>query len=295
MSGMKNLVPILLAAVIGLVGALVAYKWLQSNAGGGAVQGARFAAQDTSKIVVVNSDLLWGTKLTDGVVEENLVMRPYLKESLPPGHFLTMDDVRGRVLRKHVEEGEPLLESDLAPVEVNRGGLGALIRPGYRAMTVKGDSGFGVTGFIEPGDHVDVLVTLRSDTSGKTMTKIVLENVTVLATGNRAGERREDSGLNGKAGSQPDKAYTLEVSPQDGEKLALAASSGKLHFAMRHVLDKQEILTKGATVGDTLDSFLDAPPPAPPKPKAKARTKPKSVPVEKIEIIKGTSVSTVTF
>ena len=77
--------------------------------------------------------------------------------------------------------------------------------------------------------------------------------------------------------------YTLEVTPEEGEKLALASNEGKLQFALRNVTDSETVLTAGATVGDTLESYRSRGPAklAEAKPQASARA-------FYVEIIRGT-------
>jgi pilus assembly protein CpaB len=60
--------------------------------------------------------------------------------------------------------------------------------------------------------------------------------------------------------------YTLEVDPEQAERLALAAAEGKLQFALRNITDQETVLTKGATVSRTLSSLrgVDPVPPVPP-------------------------------
>ena len=157
-------------------------------------------------------------------------------------------------------------------------------------MPVRADCEFGATGFIDPGDRVDVLLTIDDRETRQAVTKIVLENVVVLATGSGVGQRREDADPDAARVSGRDESYTLEVSPEDGEKLALASSRGRLHLAMRNVLDHDEVLTRGATVRGTLASYLDvAPEPEKPRVVRKAPPRPR------VEVIKGTQVSTTTF
>ena len=99
-------------------------------------------------------------------------------------------------------------------------------------MGVKVDKVVGVSGFIHPGNRVDVLVTLsRNERQNEPTTKIVLENILVLATGTEL----EKSGKQEKP-AQVD-VITLEVTPEEGEKLALAASEGKLQLALRNYTD----------------------------------------------------------
>jgi pilus assembly protein CpaB len=105
----------------------------------------------------------------------------------------------------------------------------------------------------------------------------------VLATGTEIQENEE-----GKPA--PVDVYTLEVTPEEGEKLALAASEGKLQFALRNITDAETVLTKGATVAETLASFRGRQP----KPKTSTKKTKKWQPREitmTVEIIKGDKVS----
>jgi pilus assembly protein CpaB len=133
---------------------------------------------------------------------------------------------------------------------------------------------------------VDVLVTLEDPATKNEVTKRVLDNVLVLATGT---EIQEQQG--GKP--SPVDVYTLEVDPEQGEKLALAAAEGKLQFALRNMTDTETVLTKGATITSTLASLRGENP----KPKTSEPVK-KWVPRErtvKVEVIKGDKVSNQTF
>ena len=121
------------------------------------------------------------------------------------------------------------------------GGVSAVIKPGMRAIAVKGDKVIGISGFIQPGNRVDVLVTLKDPKTKNETTKMVLSNVLVLATGTEVQEKQD-----GKP--SPVDVYTLEVDPNQGEMLALAAAEGKLQFALRNMMDMETLLTKGATV-----------------------------------------------
>jgi pilus assembly protein CpaB len=122
------------------------------------------------------------------------------------------------------------------------------VTPGKRAVAVKGDKVIGISGFILPNNRVDVLVTMEDKKNKYEMTKIVLEKVLVLATGTQIEE-------NDKGEPAPVDVYTLEVTPEEGEKLALAATRGRLQFALRNITDDETVLTKGATVQGTLSSY----------------------------------------
>ncbi len=145
----------------------------------------------------------------------------------------------------------------------------------------------GISGFIKPGDRVDVLVTLNDPTSQtqKEVTKIVLQDIPVLATGTELQQ-------NAKGETYPVDVYTLEVTPEEGEKLGLAASEGKLQFALRNAMDTEKVFTNGATIPKTLASYTktQAAPKTEAMPKRTARPSTVSV-----TLINGSTVSQVTF
>ena len=271
----KAILPIALALIIATGGSTYLYKWLQSKTARGEVVNVEAEALN---IAVAAVDLTWGTKIT----KEMLKTVPFLKESLPNGYQIDQNKLIGRVVISHVNEREPVIESRLAPVSVTVGGVSAVIKKGMRAIAVKGDKVIGISGFIKPGNRVDVLVTIKDPKTKNEMTKMVLSNVLVLATGTEVQEKND-----GKPG--PVDVYTLEVDPVQGEKLALAAAKGKLQFALRNATDMETVLTKGATISKTLASLRGV------DPKAKTPTKVKEwVPRKRsftVETIKGDKVS----
>jgi len=260
MGKLKAFVPLALGLVIASFVGLFAYKWLN-------VQTTRKeivnVESEAVPVAVAAVDLPWGTKLEPAMVKTLL----YLKESLPPGCFLNPELPQGRVLINPVKQNEPILECRLAPDSVTTGGVSAIVKQGKRALAVKGDKVIGLSGFIRPGNWVDVLVTITNPLNKREMTKTVLENILVLATGSEIEENKE--------GGKPHSVdvYTLEVTPKEGEKLSLAANHGKLHFALRNIIDKEIVLTNGASIAGTLASF---------RPKKKQASKTFTV-----EIIKG--------
>ena len=240
----KAIAPLALGLVIALSAGIFVYKWLNVQT----TQEAAAAAQIKSDVVpvaVASADLPWGTKLESEMVKT----LPYLKKSVPPGSCFNPESLKGRVVISPLKKNEPILECRLAPDSVTVGGVSAIIKPGKRALAVKGDKVIGLSGFIRPGNRVDVLVTTTNPGNKKDITKIVLENILVLATGTQIEENTE--------GGKPHQVdvYTLEVTPMEGEKLSLAATKGKLHFALRNTIDKETVLTKGATFSQTLASL----------------------------------------
>ncbi len=240
MGSNRTIVPILIALTIAVLGSLFMYQWIQKQKGAPGII-VKNHAPDTVQIVVAKVDMPWGTKIT----REMLKQETFLKSSISKSHFTTMEDVEGRVLTTSLKQGDPIVEHRLAPVSVDVGGMSSVVQPGKRAIAVKGDKVIGLSGLINPGNRVDVLVTIKDPRGKADKTKTVLENIMVLASGTQMME-------NEKGDPVPADVYTLEVTPEEGERLSLAATKGKLQFMLRSAMDYEKILTKGVTIPQML-------------------------------------------
>ena len=268
-----------LAIVIALVISTLTYGWFKQ------IAQSQNQARETQPVVVAAVDLTWGTSLTGDMVK----VVPYLKESLPGGYYSDVSGVNGRTIIYPVKAGEPIFESKLAPTTVSMGGVAALVSPKKRAMGVKVDKVVGVSGFIHPGNRVDVLVTLsKNERANSPMTKIVLENILVLATGTEL----EKTGKQEKP-AQVD-VITLEVTPEEGERLALAASEGKLQLALRNFTDTDSSQTRGSTIPGLLAGQA-APQPAPKSGNKPVRVQRAASPSVTVELIRGSKVTETNF
>jgi pilus assembly protein CpaB len=250
----KAVIPIVVALVIALGGSLFLYRWLQVKA---KPTETVVVQTEAVPVTVAAVNIPWGTKLKRGMIKKV----PYLPESVPTGYSSDGDKLEGRVVIAALRQNEPITEAKLAPTSVAVGGVSAIITPGKRAIAVKGDKVIGLSGFILPGNFVDVLVTVTDPATKSRITKTVLERIPVLATGT---EIEEDD----KGDTAPVDVYTLEVTPEQAEKLALAATEGRIQFALRNVTDTGAVLTRGATIPETLGALRG--PEAPPAPAPKA-------------------------
>jgi pilus assembly protein CpaB len=203
------------------------------------------ASIETQPMAVAMADLSWGTSLTKDMIK----VVPFPKDYVPPGCFSSAEGLAGRVLVYPVKMNEPIFESRLAPKTIQTGGVAALISPNKRAVAVKVDKIIGVSGFIHVGNRVDVLVTVATEKSSDPVTKIVLENILVLAVGPDVSVDKK-----GKE-STPVDVITLEVTPVEAEKLALAASEGKVQLALRNFNDTEDAFTRGMTIPSLLASY----------------------------------------
>jgi len=236
----RALIPITIALVISLVASLYLYKRLKEPDEATVRKSSEY---DTADVAVAAINLALGS-----VIQPEMIKTAnYLKKSLPPGSILDRKDLAGRVVISPIEENEPILEHRLAPTDVTVGGVSAIITSGNRAIAVRGDKVIGISGFIRPGNRVDVLVTVADPGRKMDVTKTVLENLLVLATGTIMQKSEK--------GNNPVDVYTLEVTPKEGEKLALAAAKGRLQFALRNLSDSRNVMTEGVTIPQLLSSF----------------------------------------
>jgi pilus assembly protein CpaB len=251
MKNIKALGLILFALLIGLAAAAYATGWVSRQAG-----------IASNKVVVAAVDIEPGSKVN----AEMLTSLDWPTGATPPGAFKDAKELQDRIARVSIMRGEPLIEGKLAPLGT-LGGLSAVIAEGKRAMTVRVNDVVGVAGFALPGNYVDVMVNAQQEKvrgeEGKQISKTVLERVLVLAVAQEAG--RDDT--KPKVVS----AVTLELSPEDSEKLDLARSVGTLSLVLRNQVDKLTV----ATLGVTKDGlFGEAKAPAP---KAAVASKPRIV------------------
>ncbi len=200
------------------------------------------AVVQTAPVVVARADVQIGSALTSRQVD--VVDWPV--EYLPKTSFRKPEDVEGRVLRRAVAAGEPILEPTLMP-EGTKAGLVSVIEDKKRAVSVKVDPVIGVAGFVTPGARVDVLATLRRiDLSNKIpYSKVILQDVPVLAI---------DQQLEDSRNGEPElvSVVTLEVSPEDAEKLIYGAHEGRLQLALRSPADRELVKTASIGVVDLL-------------------------------------------
>jgi pilus assembly protein CpaB len=243
---MEKLKPIILlglAVIVALVTSILIYNWLKQKG----PASKDLANMETIPIVVAASDLSAGTTLTEELLKSKDIVKtaPFLKASLPAGYFSDPLSLKGRVLTTFLKFNEPILESKLASAGAF-GEVAALISPKKRAMAIKVDKVIGVAGFIHPRNRVDVLVTITE--GERTITKIVLQNMLVLATGTEI-EKKED----GKKPTLVD-VITLELTPEEAEMMALAATQGKVQLALRGFADAETVLTRGKSVPSLLTS-----------------------------------------
>lgn len=281
MRGSRAVIMLVLALVAGIAAVVLAARWLSQQ-----------TSTATEVVIVAARDVNLGTALNATMLE----VVPWPAGAVPSGAFRNRADLEGRVLLTSLQRGEPVLESRLAPVGT-RGGLSAVIPEGKRAITVRVNEVVGVAGFALPGNYVDVMVNTQ-DEQEKTISKIVLERILVLAVAQEASrDETKPRVVN---------AVTLEVSPEQAERIDLARSVGNLSLVLRNQVDQNPSATEGITKRELLGQ---TPPPGPPPVAVAPAPAPASKPrpprivrqpapapqPETVEVIRGVQRSTAQF
>jgi pilus assembly protein CpaB len=217
-----------LSLLFGILAVVFAANWSQ-----GAKQGS------TTKVVVAAKDIPLGSSIASSALK----VVDWPQANALPGSFHDAKALEGRVAKTTIVLGEPVIEAKLAPRGAS-GGLAASISSGRRAITVKVNEVVGVAGFALPGNYVDVLVNVKEMDDRPPVSKIVLERILVLAIAQEAS--RDDN--------KPKvvNAVTLEVTPEQAEKLDLARSIGALSLVLRNQVDTEALATKGVRPAELL-------------------------------------------
>ena len=201
--------------------------------------------------------------------------------ALPQGAFKSVDEITAdnRVVLRSMMAGEPVLSNKISGKN-GRAILSTVIDPNMRAAAIRVDDVNGVAGFVQPGDRVDVMLTRKaSDRDVATSTDLLLQNVKVLGVDQKSSEQKDTP--------QVAKAVTLEVTPEDAQKLTLASNIGKLNLSLRNYADPAAVNVKPLSITDLV-----------PTPPAKAGDKPAEPAAEqpklpKVEMLRGTDSTVV--
>ena len=230
---------------------LLIQRWIHGSAGKAVA--AKNTAPPAIHVLVARTAVPQGTPLTADAVR----WQTWPADD-PPGPYLVegrwrVQDVVGAVPRASLNPGEPLTAEGLArPGE--RGLMAATLTPGYRAITVNVTPSTGDAGFVAPGDHVDLILTLTLAAQSKTgaapahhVSETVLKDVRVMGLDQTytpsPGPKDDKKGEKKDTLAAPPKTATLEVTPKQAEIVAVAADLGILSLSLRSL---------GRTPGDSV-------------------------------------------
>jgi pilus assembly protein CpaB len=255
----------LLVAVVAAVAMMVLTRFYLASQRPAPVEPAPVVVQPekpATMILVARGDL----KVGQFVRPEMLRWETWPDDDVPPNYLAKtqhpqVEEFSGWVVRSAIGDGEPItLTRIIAPRE--GGFLAAVLKPGYRAVTVNVSASSGVSGLIFPDDRVDLIATLNlvDDTSKEKpehkVSETVLTNLRVLALD----QRLDPQGLSGKEAkdAQVAKTATLEVTPKQAEIIAVVTEVARLSLALRALPkeggEEEEVAANDGEPSHTFDS-----------------------------------------
>ncbi len=249
--------------------------------------------KETVDVVIAMRDLVVGNPIS----EEDVEVRAMIPGMVPiEGLFSTLEDIIGRTPRERVLAGEPIRDERIARPDQGIG-LNAIVTPGKRAMTVATNTEDAVAGLLQPGNYVDIIVTIKPEepdaASSKWVTDTILQTLKVLAVGGSLGgptaveTRRVTNTADGQKKVETVKrdtkdtsarklkpSITLEVTPDEAEKLALAVAQGDIYVVLRSDIDTLQYADHGVKTSRTLIGLPTVPLVTKPQVAAPAESKP---------------------
>jgi pilus assembly protein CpaB len=282
MNRTRIIIVVVVAVLLALFASIGTYRFLSKKG-----QMAEEARLPTVGVGVAAAEIPFGSTIGP----DQVVLSAWPKDRYPKDVLSDVKAAVGRVVRRECARGEPSVESKLLTTSKNVGMLSLRIPQGMRAFTVRVNEAVGVGGFLMPDARVDVLLTTTSsDQRATQMSKIILEDIRVLAVGQTIDQKDSKPISVG--------TVTLAVTPEDAEKLALASNDGKIHLVLRNFADSEKVKTSGISKDRLLSGQHGIPGPVKKQPsrvKKVAPASPVSVKRFTVEVIKGNSRSEETF
>ena len=192
-------------------------------------------ATDEKDVVVAVKPLSVGTTIKSGDVK----LAKIRADQFQKGAFSKVEEVLDRPIVSNILQDEAILELRLA--QRGMGSLSALVPEGMRAVSVRVTDDTSVSGFVQPGLRVDVLVTGRPPNGGDVITRTVLQNILVLTAGAQI-----QADARGQAVQAP--TVTMLVTPEEAEILTLAGNEGRIKLVLRNGGDIKETSTPGTNM-----------------------------------------------
>jgi pilus assembly protein CpaB len=187
---------------------------------------ARLQMGPMAEVLVIKRDLKYGDTLS----RDDVARMPWPQSMLPPNAFTEAaalfpeNDPRPRTVLRPMDKFEPILASKVTePGE--EAGLNMRLPRGMRAFAVRVDVASGVSGFIRPGDRVDVYWTGNHREGAGEITRLIDTAIRIIAI-----DQMADDNLN--SGAQIARTVTVEATPQQVAALAQAQATGRLSLAL---------------------------------------------------------------
>jgi pilus assembly protein CpaB len=189
-------------------------------------------------MLVAARPLSIGTLLKDEDFRESEVAADAVPEGAFTGGTASLAELRGALLRRFIDPNQPVIATDVLRPR-DRGFLAAVLRPGTRAISVGVDVVTGASGLIWPGDEVDLILTQNLQQQGqgpesagrRVVGETILSAVRVIAVD----QQISHSGTDATAARVVARTVTLEVNPEQAERLAVAMQLGRISLVVRSI------------------------------------------------------------
>ncbi len=272
---------LLFALFSGLIASAAVMKYVRN------INEQKLIVPQTAPVVVSKVSIPAGGVILDSQIE--VVQRPIT--DIPSSSIKTIKSAEGRIVRTTIFPGEVIMDERLVKPG-SLGGLPSLIPTGMRAITLKVDETTSVSGFVRPGHFVDILTTIDVAGGEKTITKTILQNIRVIATGHEIENGHEDK----KVKVIP--TITVLATLEQSERIALATNAGSIRLVLRNHEDVEEVITEGVSLSSLIPQAnhdIELSPPV--LVEAFDEPVPQSIPnnVRVVEVYRGTQKTEVTF
>src|SRR5262245_54491307 len=237
----RSMISLVVGVIFAVVAVVLMFNYVQTLQGQTV---AKAPALDLATTVVAARAIPFGTDI------ERLVLRQveWPRASLPPDGFATVDEIFGQgavepgIALVAIAQNEPVTKNKISGYG-GRPILSRQVAEGMRALSISVNDVVGVAGFVLPGDKVDVMLTRRiGGGQDNLVNEIILQNVMVLGI-NQTADQARDQPLVGRTA-------TVEVTPEQAQKLVLAQQAGSLSLMLRNLQTAADIVAKPMTEAD---------------------------------------------
>lgn len=202
-------------------------------------------------VIVAAQDIRFGQEIESA----KLTTIAWPKDAVPTGIFVSFDDLLpengqpSRRARRAISQGELILQNKVSDFG-EKVTIVQTLGPNQRAMSIKVNAATGVGGFVTPGDRVDVLLTQGRNSGLKTVT--ILQNARVIGVDQVADEKID--------APEVARTVTVEVTPEEGQRLALAQKAGTLSLTLRTIdANAQDVPLESIGLSDVLRELSPVP------------------------------------
>lgn len=252
---------ITLAVISAIITFVLAKSWIDSQRDQLRRQAEAMKPKPTESVNV----LVARSNLPSGLIlkKDHVEWKPWPHNGVSPNFYQEgrdqVDVVEGAVVRGGIIAGEPVLRGRvLHPGD--QGFLAAVLKPGMSAVSVRVRPETSVSGFVKPGDLVDIILThsVVPPTSDPPMAhriaETILTDVRVIATDQTPNDQSGNASIA--------KTITLEVTPKQAEVVTVASNFGDLSFSLRSLaneeLEADQVAAKPRSRSRTWDSEASA-------------------------------------